>query len=207
MYRPLTRDEILCLNYKQLLDRLVQETHHWEDRRRGRMSGGARAAEAAFIQLRNQVVVDPFMDKAVYRWASEPDAVLAERDPGYWMTRLDGSEPRYPRRIQRRRIQGWRLPYGCRIVTRPGPYGNPANLDADGNRAVAVVMFRNFLEVRRRLPGITQAYEYPSDAQIVRELSYWDLACWCPESTGPADRCHADVLLRVAAGGNPAPIA
>lgn len=205
--RPLTSDEALRLNYKQLLDRLVEETHFWEDRRRGRMSGGARAAEAAFIEVRNRFVADEFMDKAVYRWASEPDAVLAERDPDYWMTRVDGSPPRPPRRIQRSRVRGSRLPYGCRVVTRPGPYGNPANAEADGNVAIAVLLFRNFLEVRRRLPDLPQPYDYPSDIQIVRELSYWDLACWCPESTGFADRCHADVLLRVAAGGNPAPIA
>lgn len=198
-YRPLTEDEIRALNRKQFLDRLVEVTHHWEDRRRGRISGGARQAEADFIDLRNRYVVDEFMDKAVYRFATEADAVLAEQGPDYWLTRMDGSEARPPRRVQRSRVRGARLPYGCRVVTRPGIYGNPVGT-VDGDYSLPGVRFRDYLVRRARLPQIPQPYLYPTDGQIVRDLGYWDLACWCPLTDRTGDHCHADVLLWVAAG-------
>lgn len=204
--RLLCEDEVRALNYKQFLDRLVQETHHWEDTRRGRMSGGARAAEAAFIELRNRYVPDEFMDKAVYRYATEKAEVLGERDPDYWLTRMDGSAPRPPCRVRRSRVRGSRLPYGCRVVTRPGPYGNPVGTVDGSDWDYPVVRFRNYLEWRRRV-DIPYPYQYPTDEEIRLDLGYWDLACWCPLGDHPGDRCHADVLLRVAAGGSPAPVA
>ncbi len=205
--RPLSEEEIYALNYKQLVDRLVDETHYWEDRVHGggRMTARARAERDAFGGLLTRYVVDEFMHEAVLRYATEQQQVLAERGPDYWLTRVDGSEPRPPRRVHRSRRRGARLPYGCKVVTRPGIYGNPVGT-VDGTDDHPVLRFRNYLEARARLPEIPFPYQYPTDEQIQRDLSYWDLACWCPLTDEPGDRCHADVLLRVAAGGKPAPV-
>jgi hypothetical protein len=71
-------------------------------------------------------------------------------------------------------------------------------------RAELVELYR--LTLTDPTPGMRLAY--PSAAgrfltvtldDIRRELAGKDLACWCPLDVG----CHADVLLRVAAGGEP----
>ena len=85
-----------------------------------------------------------------------------------------------PRRIQRRRSKGWRMPDGAVYVGRPTRWGNPF---ASSDRARDV---REYAEWLTRRPDIVEAAR--------RELRGKDLACWCPES----QPCHADVLLRVA---------
>jgi hypothetical protein len=101
-----------------------------------------------------------------------------------------------PRRIQRRRVKGWRMPSGAISVSRPGRWGNPfavgkPYLTVHGRTyyvrdpAHAVKLFRE--DVARR-PIIR--------LEIARELRGRDLVCWCP-----LDRsCHADVLLELANG-------
>lgn len=105
---------------------------------------------------------------------------------------------RVPRRIQRKRTKGWRMPDGTAYVGRPTRWGNP-------------------WRVGERDPEHPDNPDYPRmDAARVTELyAQWinhgpddevpdltpligrDLACWCP-----LDRpCHADVLLRFANGG------
>ncbi|WP_407924529.1 DUF4326 domain-containing protein [Catellatospora vulcania] len=139
---------------------------------------------------------------------------------------MDVDRSRQPVRIQRRRVKGWQLPEGAVIVTRPTRWGNPFAIGdmvqqfPDGyakpyqgtqlpgvyfgsgpgrevkyeirpvvDRADAVELFRAHL---LRYPALLMA-------PIVRELAGKDLACWCPLG----EPCHADVLLRVAAGGRP----
>jgi hypothetical protein len=133
---------------------------------------------------------------------------------------------RQPIRIHRERVKGWKLPEGAVIVTRPSRWGNPfaigelvqqfpggyAKLYAGSqlpgvyfsddpghavryeirpvaDRADAVDLFRAHL------------LQYPAllIPPIREHLAGKDLACWCPLS----EPCHADVLLRVAAGGEP----
>jgi hypothetical protein len=93
-----------------------------------------------------------------------------------------------PRRIQRRRTAGWRMPAGAVYVGRPGRWGNPfpAGPTPDG-RAAAVAAYRAWIAGR---PDLIAAAR--------RELAGRDLACWCP----PGQPCHADVLLTIA---NPEP--
>jgi len=85
-----------------------------------------------------------------------------------------------PRRIQRRRTKGWRMPKGAVYVGRPTVWGNYA---ADGSHpAYAVACFRRWLE------------EEASDAWKAKakaELRGKNLACWC----AVGDWCHGDVLL------------
>ena len=103
-----------------------------------------------------------------------------------------------PRRIQRKRTKGWRLPPGTVVVSRPTKWGNPFTPGQEivrecmepggGQKSVyvanaeqAVCAYRRFLSQRLRI-----------EAKL--ELRDKDLACWCPLDSA----CHADVLLRIA---------
>ncbi|WP_018330658.1 DUF4326 domain-containing protein [Actinomycetospora chiangmaiensis] len=102
-----------------------------------------------------------------------------------------------PERIQLRRAKGWRKPEGAVTVARPSSWGNPfklgETLDVDGttvtlDRDLMIALYRRWLG------------EHPELIERAREeLAGHDLACWCR----PDEACHADVLLRVAAGGDP----
>lgn len=86
-----------------------------------------------------------------------------------------------PKRIQRRRTKGWRMPENCVYVGRPTKWGNPFS-GPDSARNVAD--FRVWVEAR-----LKSGLGYP-----IRELRGKDLACFCP-----LDRpCHSDVLLELA---------
>jgi hypothetical protein len=91
-----------------------------------------------------------------------------------------------PRRIQRKRTKGWRMPPNTVYVGRPSKWGNP---------------FREGEE----------DFESPSKGPLTKEKAidlYWDtivnrdfselkgknLACYCKLS----DMCHADILLEIA---------
>ena len=103
-----------------------------------------------------------------------------------------------PKRIQRKRTKGWRMPENTVYVGRPTKWGNPyaaftahVTVGDDGitgfvvrDAAHAVALFRE------------DGWEYEED---IAELRGKDLACW-----GPLDQpCHADVLLEWAnAGGD-----
>jgi hypothetical protein len=92
---------------------------------------------------------------------------------------------RRPRRIQRKRTLGWRMPPWAVYVGRgkdPGPFGhNPYKVGVDGTRAECVALF-------------IKKYEHNTAfrARVRQELAGKDLACWCPLD----QPCHANVLLR-----------
>lgn len=102
-----------------------------------------------------------------------------------------------PKRIQRKRTKGWRMPEGAAYVGRPSKYGNPYPVGgristADGkaygpkSAAECVAAFRALFEHAgwdRHMP--------------LAPLRGRDLACWCPLD----QPCHADVLLELANGG------
>jgi hypothetical protein len=91
-----------------------------------------------------------------------------------------------PRRHQRSRKKGSRLPEGVVCVTRPGKWGNPFS-DAE--------TFRTHLKLA--LDGnICQESDksIESIAKNINELRGKDLACWCALD----QPCHADVLLEFA---------
>ena len=87
-----------------------------------------------------------------------------------------------PKRIQRKRTKGWRMPASAVYVGRPTKWGNPHKLK---DRYVATRLFREYLE------GIVETNGVPV---VVQELRGKDLACWCPLD----ESCHADVLLEYA---------
>jgi hypothetical protein len=86
-----------------------------------------------------------------------------------------------PKRIQRRRTAGWRMPDNTKSVARPSRWGNPFKVE--GNHQAAVDQFTQWVEQQGAL------------MQAIRsELRGRDLACYCK----PEQPCHADVLLRIA---------
>jgi hypothetical protein len=102
-----------------------------------------------------------------------------------------------PKRIQRKRTAGWRMPKGAVYVGRPSRWGNPwkpgpgycshpdcgpgSHPPLTAEQVVAV--FRTWLLEMLRV-----------DPQFLAPLRGKDLACWCPVD----QPCHADVLLEVA---------
>jgi hypothetical protein len=83
-----------------------------------------------------------------------------------------------PRRIQLRRIRGWRKPAGAIVVSRRTRWGNPFPVIGT-DRAAAVERYRRWL---------------PTSGLDLAPLRRHDLACWCPLD----QPCHADVLLELA---------
>jgi len=92
-----------------------------------------------------------------------------------------------PRRIQRKRVKGWKAPEGAVYVGRPTRWGNPypAVTSVPNSYAVAVELYRGWLDAR---PEFVET--------IRRELAGRDLMCWCPLG----QPCHGDLLLVVANG-------
>jgi hypothetical protein len=100
---------------------------------------------------------------------------------------------RAPKRIQRKRVKGWRLPKNAVCVTRPGVFGNPFVLEKhETDRSLAVDLFRTWL-TRSRMGDPWEEKRWALQDRL-KELSGKDLACWCK----PGAPCHADVLLELA---------
>ncbi len=109
-----------------------------------------------------------------------------------------------PKRIQRQRTKGWRLPPNTVVVSRPTKWGNPFRVGDvmreifDPSRTIrmtrseAVFFFRGHVE--RRLAA---------DPTWLDKVRGRDLACWCPlvDKDGNKVPCHADVLLELANAG------
>lgn len=103
-----------------------------------------------------------------------------------------------PKRIQRKRTKGWRLPDNAVIVTRPGPWGNPfivttkmapGSKVAGGWGYIAVATIEDAMECFRIL-----VTDHPEKLPPLSELRGKDLACFCRLD----QPCHADVLLEFA---------
>lgn len=117
-----------------------------------------------------------------------------------------------PRRIQRQRMKGWRMPDGAVYVGRPSRWGNPYwhaqrfhGIDA------ALALYRNSCHgtwdpsIVAGWPTASSVYDEHRDwinalgaghplNTIRSELGGRDLACWCPVGSP----CHADILLELA---------
>lgn len=116
-----------------------------------------------------------------------------------------------PRRIQRRRTKGWRLPDNAVIVSRPSRFGNPFKISdamewggaetTEAARELCVTAFRQWLRGNRDWwmgPKADATRDrILADLHLLRGK---DLACTCP----PDKPCHADVLLKLANSPQPA---
>ena len=115
-----------------------------------------------------------------------------------------------PKRIQRKRTKGWRMPEGAVYVGRPTRWGNPFRPSPRDRRTEArlSLRYRMALAARRVAsfegwllrPLHSPWFGLASDAArskiliALAELRGHDLACWCPLD----QPCHADVLLELA---------
>lgn len=85
-----------------------------------------------------------------------------------------------PKRIQRKRTKGWRMPPNTIYVGRPSKWGNPYDWNTSLN---PVTEYELDIEEGKR-----------SAKEIKREFKGKNLACWCPLD----QPCHADILLKIA---------
>lgn len=113
-----------------------------------------------------------------------------------------------PRRIQRKRTKGWKMPENTVSICRPGAFGNPFTVAlalesgyvATSAEAVPFVVecFDDWLAGGRSGRDWWQGQDSDKRrAEILRrlpELRGKNLACFCPEGSP----CHGDVLLRMA---------
>jgi hypothetical protein len=122
------------------------------------------------------------------------------------------ADTREPKRIQRSRQKGARMPQGAVYVGRPSVFGNPFAPKiipgwATLSRQYAVEDFRNWLAHPEIFHSNTSG-GFPTKAEsrqardrllaALPRLTGRDLACWCHMS----QPCHADALLEMANGGD-----
>lgn len=128
-----------------------------------------------------------------------------------------------PKRIQRKRSKGWKMPENTVYVGRPTAWGNPFYVRNFGSGAWYVffesdIVFTGYAESEARAEaiGLFEKWFDGSIAEIGTEIHDFrnkygwkgfhlahvighllrgkNLACWCPLD----QPCHADVLLRLA---------
>jgi hypothetical protein len=112
-----------------------------------------------------------------------------------------------PKRIQWNRYSGQPLPPGAKLVDRSTRYGNPFKVAKYG-RERALQLHRGWLVGDPAAVAQAHAdhWRWPDlygpalVADIRANLAGYDLVC---TGCGPDDDCHADLLLRVAAGEEP----
>jgi len=110
-----------------------------------------------------------------------------------------------PRRIQRSRAKGWRMPPNAIYVGRPTPWGNRVRVigpDVLGQWFTLWPCGTTRLGPSRQDAANEAVKEYQLMLwchgslyeQAKMALRGHDLCCWCPLDTP----CHADVLLEIA---------
>ena len=87
-----------------------------------------------------------------------------------------------PKRIQRKRTKGWRMPPNTVYVGRGSKWGNPFFKNRCG-RKTAIIHYRHYIFARIKLGNVD-----------IKELKGKNLACWCALDKP----CHADILLEIA---------
>lgn len=118
------------------------------------------------------------------------------------LTKLEEADNK-PKRIQRKRVKGWRMPENTVYVGRPSKWGNPFTVIACKS-----VKNKGLFFVNDGGPYNTKtkqaAHQVAADRYFqyicrrvdldIDELRGKNLACWCPLD----QPCHADVLLELA---------
>lgn len=106
-----------------------------------------------------------------------------------------------PKRIQRKRAKGWKMPENTVYVGRPSKWGNPyppnkqtriplTLFDVNLDDVPITLTLEQSLEVYGE--WVWQGLE--TSPTFLDALRGKDLACWCPLD----QPCHADVLLELA---------
>lgn len=116
-----------------------------------------------------------------------------------------------PKRIQRKRTKGWKMPANAVYVGRPTKWGNPFKLyhhymrgDFQGVSGLLRFIFteaydghqdERFTTIKTQQQAVEWFRWYMTELdKDFSELRGKDLACWCPLDSP----CHADVLLELA---------
>jgi hypothetical protein len=99
-----------------------------------------------------------------------------------------------PRRIQRSRAKGWKMPPNTVYVGRPTVWQNPYGLP--GTNAMITGATREECVRAHREMVAGECASLGRVPGYIRELRGKHLACWCRLD----QPCHADTLLRVANG-------
>ena len=118
-----------------------------------------------------------------------------------------------PKRIQRKRTKGWKMPADTVYVGRPGRFGNPFRVGGyfligdpfpslagafrlSWCRASPEVADERFTLIKTREQAVEwyRRYLEKHPLETLGDLRGKDLACWCPLD----QPCHADVLLELA---------
>lgn len=89
-----------------------------------------------------------------------------------------------PKRIQRKRTRGWKMPENTVYVGRGSKWGNPYRIGPHGDAQRCVDLYREHCT-----SCLTRL-----DEQAEEQLRGKSLACFCPLD----QPCHADVLLELA---------
>jgi len=95
-----------------------------------------------------------------------------------------------PRRIQRKRTKGWKMPPNTKYIGRPGKWGNPLEW-------ATVKEFRRCLRdgaYARRSYNYEIAWAFRVMRESIHELRGFNLCCYCKLS----DPCHGEPLLELA---------
>lgn len=102
-----------------------------------------------------------------------------------------------PKRVQRRRAKGWRLPENTVCVDRSTKWGNPFIVGRHGTQAECVDLYTKLLGGYVCLTTGNAEQQEAAVRHVTQHLHHLrgkNLACWCREGTP----CHADVLLEIA---------
>lgn len=104
-----------------------------------------------------------------------------------------------PKRIQRKRTKGWKMPENTVYAGRGSKYGNPFKVGffKGYGKQDAIKDFRKWILREPDMRSAESCFTHgkpPTIEEIKSELKGKNLACWCKEG----EPCHADVLLEIA---------
>ena len=175
---------------------------------RGNPRGNAPGTQDSAAQLASSRAAEP--TSAVKPAATHP--VGAAGVPAAPQGQPEGGPVTTPKRVQRQRTKGWRMPEGAVYVGRGTVWGNPwvvgSNVsiqNGDARQDIysldpewAVKLYRLWVTS----VSVSDSPCVPEKLQY-RDLEGLDLVCWCPLTypDGRRHPCHADVLLELANPG------
>lgn len=162
---------------------------------------GIERARALAEQIATREGFDLDEDEVLRGWVREGmqrgerfyfnDAVRGLPTVIFWAGRMTTVPAR---RIQRKRIKGWRMPEGAVYVGRPSQWGNEWTMQDAIGWEIPIHQRRRWLVERFRADVQNGMGGAPRLADIRDRLAGKDLVCWCPLD----QPCHADVLLEIA---------
>jgi hypothetical protein len=109
-----------------------------------------------------------------------------------WQNNLEDS----PRRVQRKRSKGWKMPPNTVNVCRPGEWGNPFSIGKPAGNVPNAFRGRiahDANDAVKLYRSMLLEFGLPSGCDL-SEIRGKNLACWCKIGSP----CHADILINIA---------